>query len=113
MAAIATLERDERYDSTLAQACCERTSLLGERTRDTEGCKFVNITARADSTSSQGIQIAIDSLTGPEYAIWFAPPCTGENSWQQFNIVRRLGLLPKLTEDRDLCLRLFKAFRLV
>ena len=48
-----------------------------------------------------GIELAINALKGPRDAIWFAPPCTGESSWQRLNIARRPDLIPKLLEDRS------------
>ena len=98
---------------TLVQACCERISLLSTPTALTKGCRFVNITEEEDFTSRKGAQIAIDALRGPRDAIWFAPPCTGESTWQRLNIVRHPNLLPKLQADRALFIRLFKSFKLV
>ena len=102
-----------KVNRTLVQACCERTSFLSTPTQHTLGCRFVNITVDEDFTTSEGIQLAIDGLKGPRDALWFAPPCTGESSWQRLNIVRHPHLIPKLEADRDLFKRLFKSFKKV
>ena len=97
--------------------CCEplneRINFLSTPTEHTHGCRFVNITVDEDFTTSDGVQLAIDGLRGPRDALWFAPPCTGESSWQRLNIVRHPHLLPKLEADRELFKRLFKSFRRV
>ena len=79
----------------------------------TKGCRFVNTTEEEDFTSKRGVDIAIDALRGPRDAIWLAPPCTGESSWQRLNEARHPGLLPKLQADRALFLHLFKSFKTV
>ena len=77
-----------KHNRTLVQACCERINFLSTPTEHTLRCRFVNITVDEDFTTSDGIQLAIEGLKGPRDALWFAPPCTGESSWQRLNIVR-------------------------
>ena len=59
------------------QECCERVNLLSMPPVYTEGCRFVNITEEEDFTSDRGVKVAIDARTGPQDAVWLAPPCTG------------------------------------
>ena len=100
------------YNRTLVQACFERANLLSTPTPLPEGCRFVNTTVDEDFTTTRGVEIAVDALKGPHDAVWFAPPCTGESTWQRLNIVRHPHLVDKLNKDRALFLRLLKSFNI-
>jgi len=102
-----------KHSRILVQACCERAHRLSMRTKHTTGCGFVNITQDEGFATPEGVQLACAGLRGPEDAVWLAPPCTGESSWQRLNIVRHPHLLDKLQKDRGLFLRLFRPFRKV
>ena len=61
-----TAERSAMKGSrTLIEFCCSPDSLLGKTTRHSKGCNIVRLTQDVDVTSDHGMQIAMNSITGP------------------------------------------------
>jgi len=67
------------------EICAREDSVLGQETPDQEGCEVTRITVAVDFTKPDGVNLACESIRGPNDVVWTSLPCTGGCPWQYVN----------------------------
>ena len=69
----------------VVEICARDDSVLGRETPDSEGCDITRITLAVDFTKPNGVDLACNSIHGPNDVVWASLPCTGGCPWQFVN----------------------------
>jgi len=107
--ALTAEQSDMDKSRTLIEFCCSPDSLLGKVTKQSKRCNVVRLTQDVDVTSDHGIQMAMNSIVGPNTLLWGSIPCTGGCPWQRIN-KNRPGGEAKLRKHVSIFKKIWESF---
>jgi hypothetical protein len=76
------------HERLLIEFCCGNNSRIGQKWKESKGCRVERITEEHDVTTEHGLQHTLDIIAnchGPNTVLVAAMPCTGGSPWQNFN----------------------------
>ena len=80
------------HNRAMIEYCCGPDSLLGQKTRQSEGCIVHRITQKEDATSDAGHELGMKLLDEPKTMLFASMPCTGGSAWMNINKLKPGGM---------------------
>ena len=77
-------------DRVIIEYCCYENSLMGQKIRESRGCKVIRVTEDHDQTTDAGCNWLLRKIAKiPKHLpilLWGSIPCTGGTPWARFNL---------------------------
>lgn len=91
------LDPDGKYNRTLIEFCCGSDSLLGQRTKQSKGCRVIRITEDVDGSSAAAAYLSATGCVSGKALLFVSIPCIGGTGWQ--NINKLFPVVPPMSEN--------------
>ena len=72
----------------MVEICTSDDAVLGQETKQSEGCKKLRITKQIDFTKKSGVEAACNAIYGPYDVVFMSLPCVGGCPWNYVNAIK-------------------------